>query len=99
MASDPASCDPTCAAAVSCRDGSPVPHAVLHESSVTFLGFGLPSNQPAVGNILAESMRYLLGGQWWLAVFPGVFLTIVTGLFYAVGQNLRKLTDPGSVHD
>ena len=75
------------------------PHAVLHESSVTFLGFGLPSNQPAVGNILAESMRYLLGGQWWLAVFPGVFLTIVTGLFYAAGQNLRKLTDPGSVHD
>lgn len=44
-------------------------------------------------------MRYLLGGQWWLAVFPGVFLTIVTGLFYAAGQNLRKLTDPGSVHD
>ena len=75
------------------------PHAVLHESSVTFLGFGLPSNQSAVGNILAESMRYLLGGQWWLAVFPGVFLTIVTGLFYAAGQNLRKLTDPGSVHD
>lgn len=49
------------------------PHAVLHESSVTFLGFGLPSNQPAVGNILAESMRYLLGGQWWLEVFRGYF--------------------------
>lgn len=75
------------------------PHAVLHESSVTFLGFGLSSKQPAIGIILAESMRYLISGQWWLAVFPGALLTVVTGLFYAAGQNLRKLTDPGSVHE
>lgn len=75
------------------------PHAVLHESSVTFLGFGLSSKQPAIGIILAESMRYLISGQWWLAVFPGALLTVVTALFYAAGQNLRKLTDPGSVHE
>lgn len=75
------------------------PHAVLHESSVTFLGFGLSSKQPAIGNILAESMRYLISGQWWLAVFPGVLLTVVSGLFYVAGQNLRKLTDPGSIHE
>ncbi len=75
------------------------PHAVLHESSVTFLGFGLSSKQPAIGNILAESMRYLISGQWWLAVFPGLLLTVVSGLFYVAGQSLRKLTDPGSIHE
>ena len=35
------------------------PHAVLHEASITFLGFGLPPDEPAIGVILAESMGYL----------------------------------------
>lgn len=74
------------------------PHAILHESSVTFLGFGLSSEQPAIGVILSESMRYLITGQWWLAVFPGAMLVAVVALFYAIGENLQKLTTPGSVH-
>lgn len=75
------------------------PHAILHEASVTFLGFGLSSGQPAIGVILSEAMRYLVTGQWWLAVFPGVLLAVVAGLFYTTGENLRKLADPGSVHE
>src|SRR5699024_1981069 len=35
------------------------PHAILHEAAITFLGFGLASDQPAIGIILSESMRYL----------------------------------------
>ena len=35
------------------------PHAILHEAAVTFLGFGLPPEQPAIGVILSESMAYL----------------------------------------
>ena len=38
------------------------PHAILHEASVTFLGFGLSSEQPAIGVILSESMQYLTTG-------------------------------------
>ena len=74
------------------------PHAILHESSVTFLGFGLSSEQPAIGIILSESMKYLVTGKWWLALFPGTALVLVVVLFYVAGENLRKLTDPGSVH-
>ncbi len=33
------------------------PHAILHEASITFLGFGLSSEQPAIGVILSESMQ------------------------------------------
>lgn len=75
------------------------PHAILHEASVTFLGFGLSSEQPAIGIILSESMQYLVTGKWWLAVFPGMFLVLVVMLFYVLGENLQKLTDPGSVHE
>lgn len=74
------------------------PHAVLHEASVTFLGFGLSAGQPAIGNILSESMKYLITGKWWLAVFPGIFLVITVLLFYLTGQGMRKLMDPNTAH-
>lgn len=70
------------------------PHAILHESSLTFLGFGIPMEQPAVGVILAESMKYITQGIWWLAVFPGVLLLTVVLLFDGIGNNLKKLIDP-----
>lgn len=74
------------------------PHAILHEASITFLGFGLPPEQPAVGIILSESMKYLAMGKWWLAVFPGLLLVLTVALFDVAGESLRKLLDPGSAH-
>ena len=70
------------------------PHAILHEAAITFLGFGLPSEQPAIGVILSESMSYLSTGAWWLAVFPGLALMATVLLFDVAGQSLRKLLDP-----
>ena len=72
------------------------PHAILHEAAVTFLGFGLPPEQPAIGVILSESMGYLSAGMWWLAVFPGLALIATVLLFDLAGSNLRKLIDPHS---
>ena len=74
------------------------PHAILHEASVTFLGFGLSSEQPAIGVILSESMQYLTTGRWWLALFPGLALVGVVLLFAALGEQARRLLDPSSVH-
>ena len=75
------------------------PHAILHESSITFLGFGLSTEQPAIGIVLSEAMKYLVTGKWWLALFPGILLVVIVILFYVAGENLRKLLDPGSVHE
>lgn len=72
------------------------PHAILHEAAITFLGFGLPPEQPAIGVILSESMGYLSAGMWWLAVFPGLALIATVLLFDVAGSNLRKLVDPYS---
>lgn len=74
------------------------PHAILHESSITFLGFGLSAEQPAIGVILSESMKYLVMGKWWLALFPGMMLVLTVVLFDLGGTALRTLLDPGSVH-
>lgn len=70
------------------------PHAILHEAAITFLGFGLPVEMPAIGIILSEAMNYLSAGMWWLAVFPGLALLGVIMLFDVAGQCVRKLVDP-----
>ena len=75
------------------------PHAILHEAAVTFLGFGLSPEQPAIGVILSESMSYLSTGMWWLAVFPGLALILTVALFDTAGGSLRKLIDPYSAQD
>lgn len=72
------------------------PHAILHEAAITFLGFGLSPEQPAIGIILSESMAYLSSGMWWLAVFPGLALIIVIMLFDLVGTGVRRMVDPMS---
>lgn len=74
------------------------PHAILHESSITFLGFGLSTEQPAIGVILSESMKYLIMGKWWLALFPGLMLVLTVALFDLGGTALRRILDPNSVH-
>ena len=72
------------------------PHAILHEASISFLGFGLPPEQPAIGIILSESMKYLSAGMWWLAVLPGLTLVILVLLFDRLGEHLKTIMDPYS---
>ena len=74
------------------------PHAILHEASVTFLGFGLSSEQPAIGVILSGSMSYLTTGKWWLAFFPGLMLVATVALFALLGDRLRRILDPATIH-
>ena len=70
------------------------PHAILHESALTFLGFGLEPHLPATGVLLSESMRYITAGWWWLGVLPGVCLLLMVLTFEQVALGLRLMLDP-----
>lgn len=72
------------------------PHAIMHEASLTFLGFGFSAATPAIGGILSEAMKHLVTGKWWLCVFPGLMLLIVVMLFDVIGEQLRRLMNPAS---
>ena len=74
------------------------PHAILHEASLTFLGFGLPAHEPAIGIILSESMKYITSGKWWLAVFPGAALICISLMVSSIGRNIQKLISPSASH-
>jgi len=75
------------------------PHAILHEASVSFLGYGLPPEQPAIGIILSESMKYISAGMWWTAVFPGLIMVLIVLLVDRLGDNLRMIIDPYSAQE
>ncbi len=70
------------------------PHAILHEAGLSFIGIGLSPHTPAIGIILAESMRHLSTGYWWLGVFPGLALLVCVKAFDILGNQLQALLDP-----
>jgi peptide/nickel transport system permease protein len=67
--------------------------AILLESTLSFLGFGVPPSTASWGSMLFDA-RQLLPGAWWLTAFPGlaVFLTVVS--YNLVGEGLRDAVDP-----
>ena len=67
--------------------------AILLESSLSFLGFGVPPPAPSWGEILSQAMNYV-DFAWWLIVFPGlaIFITVVS--FNLIGEGIRDAIDP-----
>jgi len=66
---------------------------ILLEASLSFLGMGLKPGEPAWGIMVAEGRAHLIGG-WWLALFPGIVITIVVMAFNFFGDWLRDYLDP-----
>ncbi|MFI8592305.1 ABC transporter permease subunit [Dietzia maris] len=55
-----------------------IPHAVWHESTLSFLGIGMPPERPSLGTLVALSQSGLLLGRWWPLAFPTAALIAVT---------------------
>ncbi|MFF4103030.1 ABC transporter permease [Streptomyces sp. NPDC001903] len=55
-----------------------IPHAMWHESALSFLGLGLPAHQASLGNLVQTARGSLLAGDWWPTLFPGVLLIVPT---------------------
>ncbi|HEY7712249.1 MAG TPA: ABC transporter permease [Candidatus Entotheonella sp.] len=68
--------------------------AIIIESSLGFLGVGIPPPTPTWGNMLAESLNSGLVPPWWLVVFPGLAITLTVLAFNLVGDGLRDTLDP-----
>ncbi len=66
--------------------------AILVESSLSFLGIGVPAELVTWGSILQEGSTTTFA--WWLAVFPGFAIFITVLAYYLVGEGLREVLDP-----
>lgn len=66
-----------------------VPHAIMHESALSFLGLGLPDDQASLGTIIEQSRTAVLAGHWWPAVLPGLLLVLLSLVVFALAERLR----------
>ncbi|GGC57128.1 ABC transporter permease [Hoyosella rhizosphaerae] len=71
-----------------------LPHAVWHESTLSFLGFGLAPHEPSLGTLLEEARSSLLLGGWWTLVFPAGVLVLTTVSVAIAGSHLRTMLIP-----
>ncbi len=67
--------------------------AIISEASLSFLGAGVPPEQPTWGNMLRDGQS-LLQQAWWVAVFPGTALFLLVLALNIVGDGLRDIFDP-----
>lgn len=71
-----------------------LPHAIWHESALSFLGVGLPPNDPSLGTLLQDARSGILAGGWWLLLFPAGLLTAACLAVAGIGGHLRDRTIP-----
>jgi len=67
--------------------------AILTESALSFLGFGVPPPTASWGELLSQSQRFV-DRAWWLVTFPGLAIFVTVTAFNLVGEGLRDAMDP-----
>lgn len=71
-----------------------LPHAVWHETALSFLGLGLPPHLASIGNILSDARSDLLLGGWWTVAFPSALLVLTTLAAAGIAATLRDRLVP-----
>lgn len=69
-----------------------IAHAILSESYISFLGYGIQPPTPSWGNMLENAQSYLTNAPW-LAIVPGVAITLTVTSFNFIGDGLRDALD------
>lgn len=75
-----------------------VAHAIALESTLSFLGVGVPVTEPSLGMLIANGYQYLLSGTYWMSTFPGIALVIAIVAINLVGDRLRDVLNPRLAH-
>jgi len=76
--------------------------AIFAEAALSFLGLGITPNAPTWGSMMSVVAENYLRPLWWIAVFPGIALTLTIMSFNLIGDELRDRLDPklrGEVKD
>jgi peptide/nickel transport system permease protein len=68
--------------------------AILNAAGLSFIGLGVQPPTPEWGIMVAEGATFIVSGEWWLALFPGMALMLAVFCFNLLGDGLRDLIDP-----
>jgi ABC-type dipeptide/oligopeptide/nickel transport system permease subunit len=67
---------------------------IFYEAGLSFLGLSVPPSVPSWGNMLTLGRQFLITGQTWLAIYPGVAIAITALGMNLLGDWLRDVLDP-----
>jgi len=68
--------------------------AILLEATLSFLGVGVPPNQPSLGTLIRIGTEYLFSGEWWIVAFPSLTLIFLIVSVNVLGDFLRDALNP-----
>ena len=68
--------------------------AIITEATLSFLGVGVPPTQPSLGTLIRIGNDFLVSGEWWITVFPGIMLVILVLSINIIGDWLRDALNP-----
>ena len=68
--------------------------AIITEATLSFLGVGVPPTRPSLGTLIRVGNDFLLSGEWWITVFPGVALVVLVLSVNLLGDWLRDALNP-----
>jgi len=71
-----------------------LPRVIMLESTLSFLGVGVPITTPSLGLMISRGFRVLFSGSWWVTVFPGLVLMLSVLGINLIGDWLRDVFDP-----
>jgi peptide/nickel transport system permease protein len=73
-------------------------HAIALESTLSFLGVGVPVTEPSLGMLIANGFEFMLSGHYWISFFPGIALAVAIVGINLVGDHLRDILNPHNTH-
>ncbi|ENM5815520.1 ABC transporter permease [Vibrio mimicus] len=71
-----------------------VANAIMSEAALSFLGLGLPVDQPSLGSLISIGFTYIFSGAWWITAFPGIVLVLLVLVINLLGDWLRDVFNP-----
>ncbi|HIF9514356.1 TPA: ABC transporter permease [Photobacterium damselae] len=71
-----------------------VANAIMSEAALSFLGLGLPVDQPSLGSLISIGFNYIFSGAWWITAFPGLVLVVLVLVINLLGDWLRDVFNP-----
>jgi peptide/nickel transport system permease protein len=69
-------------------------YALLTMAALSFIGLGIQPPQSEWGSMTAEGAQYIVSGEWWLFLFPGLAIVLMVLSFNLIGDSLRDFLDP-----
>jgi peptide/nickel transport system permease protein len=68
--------------------------AIITEATLSFLGVGVPPTQPSLGTLIRIGNDFLISGEWWITLFPGLALVVLVLSVNLLGDWLRDALNP-----